>query len=68
MHKLRQIAITEENYFILKSYGKAGDSFNDVISKMLKTLKTQQTDQSDQLTDQSVVSKPITGDGYGHEY
>jgi predicted CopG family antitoxin len=59
MHKLRQIAITEENYFILKSYGKAGDSFNDVISKMLKTLKTQQTDQSGQLRDQSVATKPI---------
>jgi predicted CopG family antitoxin len=54
--RLKQISISEENYFILKSYGKAGDSFNDVISAMLRSLKSQQTDQSDQLKDQSVVS------------
>jgi predicted CopG family antitoxin len=66
MIRLKQISISEENYFILKSYGKAGDSFNDVISAMLRSLKTQQTDQRDQLSDQSVVSRPITGDGYGH--
>jgi predicted CopG family antitoxin len=46
MIKLKQIAISEENYLILKSRGKTADSFNDVISEMLKTLKTQQIDQS----------------------
>jgi hypothetical protein len=34
-HKLRTIAISECNYATLKSLGKAGDSFNDVISKLL---------------------------------
>ena len=64
--RLKQISISEENYFILKSYGKAGDSFNDVISAMLRSLKTQQTDQSDQLKDQSVATTTHRKDGYGH--
>jgi len=64
--RLKQISISEENYFILKSYGKAGDSFNDVISVMLRSLKTQQTDQSDQLRDQSVATTTHREDGYGH--
>jgi predicted CopG family antitoxin len=42
--KLRQIAVSEENYPILKSLGKAGDSFNDVVSEMLKVLKLQRPD------------------------
>jgi len=33
--KLRHIVVTEENYSKLKELGKAGDSFNDVISKIL---------------------------------
>jgi predicted CopG family antitoxin len=66
MLKLKQIAISEENYFILKSRGKAADSFNDVVTELLKTLKTQQTDQSDQLTDQSVATTTHLEDGSGH--
>jgi predicted CopG family antitoxin len=34
-YKLKTIAISECNYSALKSLGKAGDSFNDVISKLL---------------------------------
>jgi predicted CopG family antitoxin len=34
--KLTTIAVTWENYRQLKDLGKAGDSFNDVISKLLK--------------------------------
>ena len=33
---LRHIVVTEENYLKLKECGKAGDSFNDVISKILE--------------------------------
>lgn len=33
--KLTTIAVTWENYKELKSRGQAGDSFNDVISKLL---------------------------------
>jgi predicted CopG family antitoxin len=34
-YKLKTIAISENNYSALKSLGEAGDSFNDVISKLL---------------------------------
>lgn len=34
---LKQIAISKRNYDALKKLGGAGDSFNDVISKLLKT-------------------------------
>jgi hypothetical protein len=33
---LKQIAVSEANYNILKSLGKAGDSFNDVITVILR--------------------------------
>ncbi len=32
---LKQIAISEENYQKLKTYGQAGDSFNDALTKLL---------------------------------
>jgi predicted CopG family antitoxin len=37
---LKQIAISKRNYEALKKLGSAGDSFNDVISKLLKTATT----------------------------
>lgn len=33
---LKLIAVTFENYYNLKNLGKAGDSFNDVISRLLR--------------------------------
>jgi len=54
--KLRLIAISEENYLFLKSRGKTADSFNDVISEILKTLKAQQTDSGVPAPDQSVAT------------
>jgi hypothetical protein len=33
---LKMIAVSEENYLTLKGLGRAGDSFNDVITEMLK--------------------------------
>ena len=53
--KLKQIAVSEENYILLKSLGKAGDSFNDVVTAMLKILKQQQTDSGAGHSYQSVV-------------
>lgn len=35
-NKLTTISISKENYLILKRMGNTGDSFNDVISRMLK--------------------------------
>jgi len=38
---LKQIAISEENYQKLKKMGDAGDSFNDVITVILKETSFQ---------------------------
>ncbi|MDQ3968818.1 MAG: antitoxin VapB family protein [Thermoproteota archaeon] len=34
---LRHITVDERNYLTLKRLGNAGDSFNDVISRLLKS-------------------------------
>jgi hypothetical protein len=34
--KLKQIAISHSNYDALKKLGEAGDSFNDVVTMILK--------------------------------
>jgi predicted CopG family antitoxin len=36
---LKMIAVSEKNYLILKRLGRAGDSFNDVITEVLKQKK-----------------------------
>ena len=33
---LKQIAVSKQNYALLKQLGQAGDSFNDVVSRLLK--------------------------------
>ena len=38
--KLKLIAVNYENYWHLKNLGKAGDSFNDVVTRILKEHKT----------------------------
>jgi predicted CopG family antitoxin len=40
--KLKLIAVDETNYFALKDLGKAGDSFNDVVSELLKRKTEEQ--------------------------
>ena len=35
-NNLTTIAISKENYFILKRMGQTSDSFNDVLSRLLK--------------------------------
>jgi predicted CopG family antitoxin len=35
-NKLKHITLSEKNYFALKNLGKAGDSFNDVVTEVLK--------------------------------
>lgn len=35
---LKQIAVTKTNYFRLKKLGYAGDSFNDVITRLLDEI------------------------------
>jgi predicted CopG family antitoxin len=36
--KLTTIAVSYQNYLILKRLGGAGDSFNDVLTELLKNL------------------------------
>jgi hypothetical protein len=36
---LKLIAVSEENYLILKGLGGTGDSFNDVVTEVLKQLE-----------------------------
>jgi predicted CopG family antitoxin len=43
---LKHIAVDEQNYFILKRLGCAGDSFNDVIEKLLKSI-TQEPEEKE---------------------
>lgn len=46
---LKQIAISKQNYFLLKQLGQTGDSFNDVVSRLLKNTgaATQQKKRED---------------------
>jgi hypothetical protein len=37
-HKLKNIAISQENYLRLKKLGTAGDSFNDVVTELLQQV------------------------------
>jgi predicted CopG family antitoxin len=36
--KLKRIVISEHNYLALKKAGYAGDSFNDVVSRLLQVI------------------------------
>jgi predicted CopG family antitoxin len=44
--QLRTIAISTDNYQVLKNLGRAGDSFNDVIAKLI--LKADPVEDSSQ--------------------
>ena len=55
--KLRQIVVSETNYNELKHLGQAGDSFNDVIAKVLK----QNRSSSSQKKQNNKKGLPETG-------
>jgi predicted CopG family antitoxin len=44
---LTTIALSRENYAILKSLGKTGDSFNDVLTELLKGLGEGENDKEE---------------------
>jgi predicted CopG family antitoxin len=50
--KLKQIAISEENYLQLKRLGNAGDSFNDVLTEILRKRNLSQSDLQVRAWDQ----------------
>ena len=45
-NKLTTISISKENYFILKKMGQTTDSFNDVVSRLLKNKYLLESDRS----------------------
>jgi predicted CopG family antitoxin len=50
--KLKRIVVSEQNYLTLKKLGHAGDSFNDVISKLLRIYWNYQEKQKQQQQEQ----------------
>jgi predicted CopG family antitoxin len=47
MTKYKTIAVSPTNYLILKDLGKTGDSFNDVLSKVLKSAVITKKEDTD---------------------
>ena len=47
---LKMIAVSEENYFTLKRLGSAGDSFNDVVSQLLKNAAAERRTMEDVIS------------------
>jgi predicted CopG family antitoxin len=45
LKSLRLIAVSSENYLALKRLGNAGDSFNDVVTEVLKKINSPQQEQ-----------------------
>ena len=64
-NRLTTISISYENYYTLKRLGGAGDSFNDVLTNVLKKLSLQQTESGLGLLNQSAAERTTQtiGDG-----
>jgi hypothetical protein len=45
---LKHITVDERNYLTLKRLGSAGDSFNDVISRLLKKSNTREPEEKEE--------------------
>jgi predicted CopG family antitoxin len=43
----KQIAVSKQNYILLKSLGQAGDSFNDVVSRLLNSSVVRTTQKTE---------------------
>jgi predicted CopG family antitoxin len=39
IHKVKTVVMSEQTYNKIKQYGKMGDSFDDVISRLLDQVK-----------------------------
>ena len=55
IHKLTTISISRENYLALKKFGSAGDSFNDVLTEILKRTTLPQIRSGLATTNESVA-------------
>jgi predicted CopG family antitoxin len=49
--KLKHIVVSEENFQNLKNLGRAGDSFNDVITQILKNNDTGRTKKTQPVSE-----------------
>ncbi len=61
--KLKRIVISEHNYLALKKVGYAGDSFNDVVSKLLRVYrayKEKKQQQEEQQQQENADEESIT--------
>jgi hypothetical protein len=43
---LTTISVSHENYFLLKQLGNTGESFNDVLTRVLKSITPTKGDQT----------------------
>jgi predicted CopG family antitoxin len=59
--KLKRIVISEHNYLALKRLGYTGDSFNDVISKLLRIQRNYQEKQQESNDNSSNDGLPFPG-------
>jgi predicted CopG family antitoxin len=59
--KLKRIVVSEHNYLALKRLGHAGDSFNDVISKLLRMYWNHQQKQQQQQDTKKSDSSTMNG-------
>ena len=69
--QLRRIVVSEHNYFALKKLGYAGDSFNDVISRLLlieknyrEMKKRQEEEQRQKNKDNNSYDSYIESGGF----
>jgi hypothetical protein len=64
------IAVSEENYLTLKKLGSAGDSFNDVVTEVLKQVeKTEENENklSRTIPGLAARNKSLIDRNTGHE-
>jgi predicted CopG family antitoxin len=65
--QLINIAVSQKNYLALKRLGEAGDSFNDVISEILKKKLAQTSQQLGRLgLSAPIQTKVIREDDSSH--
>ena len=57
---LKMIAVSEKNYLVLKKLGSAGDSFNDVLTGVLKQSLQTGPSRAINSEDQSAVTDTTT--------
>jgi hypothetical protein len=61
--KLKRIVVSEHNYLALKMLGHAGDSFNDVISKLLRIERSYKEMKKQQEEEQQQENSDDSGNG-----